>query len=146
MRKSYLFETTPTNFFHIFCENRTFFSSHILKNITKKKRIWGSIKTHEILRKQHFFLHINFLFQKKYNESRFCLRKKRTHTETAVQFFLWGGGTIKTHEILRKTALFSTHEFFYSRKNKMKVGFGYEKKQFFKGQIRKLQSKIFFGG
>ena len=33
------------------------------------------IKTHEILRKQHFFLHMNFFFRKK-NENRFWLRKQ----------------------------------------------------------------------
>jgi hypothetical protein len=37
---------------------------HIFKNITQNK-FGGTIKTHEILRKKHFFLLMNFLFQKK---------------------------------------------------------------------------------
>jgi hypothetical protein len=59
---SFLKRHTPTVF--IFSAKIALFFSHIFKNNTQNK-FWGTIKTHDILRKQHFFLHMNFLFHKK---------------------------------------------------------------------------------
>ena len=111
---------------------------------SKMALFWND--THQLfsyfLRKSHFFLHI---FKN-------CWPK----------LFFWSSYSIKTHEILQKTALFSRSEFFIS-KNTVKVGFGYEnssffgmwifyfrksvlaaKKAVFWEEIRKLRAKIIF--
>ena len=128
-----------------FCENNTFFCIWIFyfKNKLNESRFWlrkkqflgrkyrncwpklfflWTIKTREILRKQHFFLNLNFLFLK--------LQWKLVLTtgfgyENSSFFCIW---------------------IFYFRKNKMKVDLGYGKSSFSRDKYWNCGSKIFWGG
>ena len=83
--------------------------------------------THQLfsyfLRKSHFFFHIfkNITEKKVWGDD----KKLMQFCKNSTFFCIW---------------------IFYSRKNKRKVGLWLWKKQFFKGQIRKLRSKCFFWG
>ena len=96
-------------------------------NCWQKLFVWSAIKTYEFLRKQHFFLHMNFLFQEQIKWKSVLAAKKAVFWEkirkllAKIIFFV---KRIKTHEILRKQHFFWIW-IFYFRKNTVKVGFWY---------------------
>jgi hypothetical protein len=106
--KFLIFNLTPND-----CENRTFLKRHTCTptffifsakialfffrylKILPKQKFGGMIKFHEILRKQHFFLHMNCLLQEeKKRKSVFASKKavfQWSNTKTTVQKILGRG-------------------------------------------------------
>ena len=137
-------------------------------NCWPKLFFWSALKTHEILRKQHFFLHNYDFFISKKIKGKSVLDVKKAVLGREIRkllakiIFLW---TIKTHKILRKQWIFYFQKYseswfwipvlaaktviifciwlFNFRKNNMKVSFGCTKSSFL-AEIQELLAKIIF--